>query len=238
MADERQHPGAIAADAPVVIDVRELGVRYNLRLTRKNTVRQSFTNLLKRRDDGPTSFWALREVTFHLTRGESLAVIGPNGAGKSTLLQALAGIITPSAGEIAVRGQISSLLTLGAGFDADLTGRDNILLAGAFMGMSHRETQDRLESIIAFADIGEFIDKPVKTYSSGMFVRLAFAIAIHVNPEILIVDEALALDPLPKVIWMQLGVRDDTQAARAEAAGIKVVMNRCPAIEIPRLGIS
>ena len=114
MADERQHPGAIAADAPVVIDVRELGVRYNLRLTRKNTVRQSFTNLLKRRDDGPTSFWALREVTFHLTRGESLAVIGPNGAGKSTLLQALAGIITPSAGEIAVRGQISSLLTLGA----------------------------------------------------------------------------------------------------------------------------
>jgi ABC-type polysaccharide/polyol phosphate transport system ATPase subunit len=192
MADERQHPGAIAADAPVVIDVRELGVRYNLRLTRKNTVRQSFTNLLKRRDDGPTSFWALREVTFHLTRGESLAVIGPNGAGKSTLLQALAGIITPSAGEIAVRGQISSLLTLGAGFDADLTGRDNILLAGAFMGMSHREMEGRIDSIIRFADIGQFIDAPIKTYSSGMRARLGFSIATSVDPDILLLDEVLA----------------------------------------------
>ncbi len=184
-------PRAVEAGAPAVIDVRDLGVRYSLRLTRKNTVRQSFTNLLRRRE-GPSSFWALQHVTFQLIKGESLAVIGPNGAGKSTLLQALAGIITPSEGAIDVRGQISSLLTLGAGFDAELTGRDNILLAGAFMGMSHREMARRIDSIIEFADIGQFIDAPIKTYSSGMRARLGFSIATAVDPDILLLDEVLA----------------------------------------------
>ncbi|MFM2105258.1 MAG: hypothetical protein RL338_290 [Chloroflexota bacterium] len=191
MADERLHPDAVDATAPTVIDVHGLGVRYSLRLTRRNTVRQSFANLLKPRE-GPTDFWALRDVTFRLMRGESLAVIGPNGAGKSTLLQALAGIITPSEGEIAVRGQISSLLTLGAGFDAELSGRDNIMLAGAFMGMDHREIERRIDGIIAFADIGQFIDAPIKTYSSGMRARLGFSIATSVDPDILLLDEVLA----------------------------------------------
>jgi len=184
-------PRAVEAGAPTVIDVRDLGVRYSLRLTKKNTVRQSFANLLRQRE-GPSSFWALRSVTFKLIKGESLAVIGPNGAGKSTLLQALAGIITPSEGQIDVLGQISSLLTLGAGFDADLTGRDNILLAGAFMGMGHREMERRIDSIIAFADIGQFIDAPIKTYSSGMRARLGFSIATAVDPDILLLDEVLA----------------------------------------------
>ncbi len=176
---------------PSVITVRDLGVRYSLRLTRKNTVRQTFTNLFRRKE-GPRDFWALRDVGFRMVSGESLAVIGPNGAGKSTLLQVLAGIIVPSEGSITVSGRISSLLTLGAGFDQELTGRENILLAGAFMGMAHKEIQERLEPIVAFADIGEFIDAPLKTYSSGMRARLGFAIATSVDPDVLLLDEVLA----------------------------------------------
>lgn len=173
------------------IDVADLGVRYNLRLTRRNTFRQSFTNLA-RRTRGDKDFWALRNVTFQLEHGESLAVIGPNGAGKSTLLQVLAGIITPSEGTIDVRGNVSSLLMLGAGFDQELTGRENILLAGAFMGMNHRDIGRRADGIIDFADIGQFIDAPIKTYSAGMRARLGFAIATSVDPDVLLIDEVLA----------------------------------------------
>jgi ABC-2 type transport system ATP-binding protein len=185
---------AVAADprdGQLVIDVRDLGVKYSLRFTKKTTLRQSLAQMF-RRDDRPTEFWALRDVSFRLVHGESLAVIGPNGAGKSTLLQVLAGIITPSEGDIDVRGAISSLLTLGAGFDQDLTGRDNIWLAGAFMGIPHREMARRLEGIVDFADIGVFIDAPIKTYSSGMRARLGFAIATSVDPDILLLDEVLA----------------------------------------------
>lgn len=173
------------------IDVADLGVRYNLHLTRRNTFRQTFTNLARRRG-GSKEFWALRNVTFRLDHGESLAVIGPNGAGKSTLLQVLAGIITPSEGAIDVRGNVSSLLTLGAGFDQELNGRENILLAGAFMGMSHKEMARRMDGIIEFADIGQFIDAPIKTYSAGMRARLGFAIATAVDPDVLLIDEVLA----------------------------------------------
>ena len=178
--------------APHAIDVQGLGVRYNLRLTRKNTLRTTFINAFRRRSEGERTFWALKDVSFKLVHGESLAVIGPNRAGKSTLLQALAGIITPSAGTIDVRGHVSSLLTLGAGFDQELSGRDNILLAGAFMGIEHAEMMRRLTSIIEFADIGEFIDAPIKTYSSGMRARLGFSIATSVDPDILLLDEVLA----------------------------------------------
>ena len=173
------------------IDVQNMGVRYNLRLAKKNTLRQTLASIA-RRGEGDRTFWALQNVTFRLVRGESLAVIGPNGAGKSTLLQTLAGIIMPSEGSVDVRGHISSLLQLGAGFDQDLTGRDNILLAGAFMGMDHGGMMQRLESIVAFADIGQFIDAPIKTYSSGMRARLGFAIATSVDPDILLLDEVLA----------------------------------------------
>jgi ABC-type polysaccharide/polyol phosphate transport system ATPase subunit len=185
MTDRLPAPGEPA------IEVRDLGVRYSLRFTRKTTLHRSFTNLL-RRSDGPREFWALRDVSFRLVNGESLAVIGPNGAGKSTLLQALAGIIQPSAGVIDVRGRISSLLTLGAGFDQELTGRENVLLAGAFMGIDHREMNARLDEIIEFADIGEFIDAPIKTYSTGMRARLGFSIATSTDPDILLLDEVLA----------------------------------------------
>jgi ABC-type polysaccharide/polyol phosphate transport system ATPase subunit len=125
-------------------------------------------------------------------RGESLAVIGPNGAGKSTLLQVLAGIILPSEGSVEVSGHVSSLLTLGAGFDSDLSGRDNILLAGAFMGLDDRLVRELLPSIVEYADLGQFIDAPIKTYSSGMRARLGFSIATAVDPDILLLDEVLA----------------------------------------------
>ncbi len=178
------------SSAPHAIDVVDLGVQYSLRFTRKTTFRDTFRNLTAKRD-GPTHFWALRNVTFRVEHGDCMAVIGPNGAGKSTLLQTLAGIIQPTEGSIDVRGHISSLLTLGAGFDQELSGRDNILLAGAFLGIDHHDMEGRLPGIIEFADIGRFIDAPIRTYSSGMRARLGFSIATAVNPDVLLLDEVL-----------------------------------------------
>jgi ABC-2 type transport system ATP-binding protein len=174
----------------VAIRVDNVGVRYSLRLTRKNTVKSSFVQRIRR--SGDTSFWALRGVSFTVRQGESVGVIGPNGAGKSTLLQVLAGIITPSEGDVALDGHISSLLTLGVGFDQDLSGTDNIRLAGAFMGMDHKVVEEKLPGIVAYADLGDFIDAPIKTYSSGMRARLGFSIATSVEPDILLLDEVLS----------------------------------------------
>ncbi|MFQ5427981.1 MAG: ABC transporter ATP-binding protein [Thermodesulfobacteriota bacterium] len=138
-------------------------------------------------------FWALKDISFEIKKGESVGIIGRNGSGKSTLLQLLCRIMQPTKGEIAVNGKISALLELGAGFHPEFTGRDNVFFYGAVMGISKDEMRDRLTEIAEFADIGDFIDEPVRTYSSGMFVRLAFASALHVSPDILIVDEALAV---------------------------------------------
>ncbi len=182
--------GSTPADQ-VAINVDGLGVQYNLKLTRKATVRQSLTRRVKF-EGNDTHFWALQDVSFKVVHGESLGVIGPNGAGKSTLLQVLAGIITPSAGVVEVDGHVSSLLSLGAGFDGDLSGRDNIRLAGAFMGLPHATVEERLPGMVEFADLGPFIDAPIKTYSSGMRARLGFAIATSVNPDILLLDEVLS----------------------------------------------
>jgi ABC-type polysaccharide/polyol phosphate transport system ATPase subunit len=173
------------------IDAHDLGVQYSLRFTRKTNLRDTFIGL-QRREEGPSRFWALHHVTFRVEHGEVLAVIGPNGAGKSTLLQTLAGIILPSEGVVEVRGHISALMTLGAGFDNDLTGRENVLLAGAFLGHSHQEMQALFPGILEFADLGPFIDAPLKTYSTGMRARLGFSIATAVDPDILLVDEVLA----------------------------------------------
>jgi ABC-2 type transport system ATP-binding protein len=172
------------------IEVADLGVRYSLRFSRKTTLRESIAQVVSRRQI--EEFWALRNVSFTLVQGESLGVIGPNGAGKSTLLQVLAGIITPSEGAVDVRGHVSSLLTLGAGFDQDLTGSENILLAGAFLGLDDKVVRELLPDIVTYADLGQFIDAPIKTYSSGMRARLGFAIATSVDPDILLLDEVLA----------------------------------------------
>jgi ABC-2 type transport system ATP-binding protein len=180
----------VFASEEVAIEAQNLGVKYNLRLTKKQTLKQTVVRRVRR--EGDTSFWALHEVSFTVRQGESLGVIGPNGAGKSTLLQVLAGIITPSEGDVAVDGHISSLLTLGVGFDQDLSGTDNIRLAGAFMGLDHRLVEQKLPGIVDYADLGDFIDAPLKTYSSGMRARLGFSIATSVEPDILLLDEVLA----------------------------------------------
>lgn len=138
-------------------------------------------------------FWALRNVSFEVRRGETVGIIGRNGSGKSTLLQLICGTLTPSAGEVYTQGRIAALLELGSGFNLEFSGRENVYLNGAILGLSQEEVGARFNDIAAFADIGEFIDQPVKMYSSGMFVRLAFAVNIMSNPDIMVVDEALAV---------------------------------------------
>jgi lipopolysaccharide transport system ATP-binding protein len=138
-------------------------------------------------------FWAVRDVSFTVARGTTVAIIGRNGAGKSTLLQMICGTLTPTEGKITVNGKVAALLELGAGFNPEFTGRENVYLAASLYGLSREETDARFEAITAFAGIGDYVDQPVKTYSSGMFVRLAFAVIAHVDAEVLIVDEALSV---------------------------------------------
>jgi lipopolysaccharide transport system ATP-binding protein len=140
-----------------------------------------------------TEFWALRDVSFEVQRGETFCVVGENGSGKSTLLQICAGILAPTSGAAVAHGRVAALLELGSGFNPEFSGKDNVYLNGAILGLSSKEMDRRFPDIEAFAEIGDFINQPVKTYSSGMAVRLAFAVAIHVDPEILLVDEALAV---------------------------------------------
>ncbi len=141
-------------------------------------------------------FWALRDVSFEIKRGETFCIVGQNGSGKSTLLQMVAGILQPTEGSVNVQGRVSALLELGAGFNPEFSGRDNVYLNGSILGLSTKQIDQRYKDIEEFAEIGDFIHQPVKTYSSGMVVRLAFAVAINVDPEVLLVDEALAVGDL------------------------------------------
>ena len=139
------------------------------------------------------SFTALKDISFEIKKGETVGIIGPNGSGKSTILKLIAGVMWPTSGEVQVQGKISPLIELGAGMHPELTGSENIYLNGAILGLSQKEIEKNYKSIVDFAELWEFIDQPIKHYSSGMYMRLAFAIAIHVHPEILIVDEILAV---------------------------------------------
>ena len=139
------------------------------------------------------SFTALNDISFEIKKGETVGIIGPNGSGKSTILKLIAGVMSPNKGKVTVHGNISPLIELGAGFHPELTGRENIFLNGAILGLSQKEITANLNSIIDFAELQEFIDQPVKHYSSGMYMRLAFAVAVHTHPEILLVDEILAV---------------------------------------------
>jgi ABC-type polysaccharide/polyol phosphate transport system ATPase subunit len=138
-------------------------------------------------------FWALRDVSLTLGEGETVGIIGRNGSGKSTLLQIVCGTLAPTLGTVQVEGRVAGLLELGAGFNPEFTGRENVYINASILGLSRREIDERYEEIAAFADIGDFLEQPVKTYSSGMFVRLAFAVAVHVEPRVLVIDEALSV---------------------------------------------
>jgi lipopolysaccharide transport system ATP-binding protein len=167
--------------------------KFILHHERARSFQELAVGLFRRNNRSREEFWALRDVSFAVEQGETVGIIGPNGAGKSTMLKLAARVIEPTSGRIAVRGRIGALLELGAGFHPDLTGRENIYLNGSILGLSRAEIRRRLDDIIGFAELERFIDIPVKHYSSGMFVRLGFSVAIHTDPEILLVDEVLAV---------------------------------------------
>ena len=188
-----------------VIQVENLGKRYrighrerylSLRDVITEAVKAPFRALARRgkNDQDPENFiWALKEICFEVKRGEVLGIIGRNGAGKSTLLKVLSRITEPTEGLATIQGRVASLLEVGTGFHPELTGRENIFLNGAILGMSRKEIRRKFDEIVAFSEIEKFLDTPVKRYSSGMYVRLAFAVAAHMEPEILLVDEVLAV---------------------------------------------
>ena len=189
--DTRRGVCGVRPSDDVVLTVRNIGKMYRLYDRPQDRLKHQLLGRFGR--SYGREFWALRETSFEVRRGEVLGIIGCNGSGKSTLLQILAGVLTPTTGEAHVNGRVAALLELGSGFNLEYTGRDNIFMNGAILDIPRAEMDKRFEEIVAFADIGSFIDQPVKTYSSGMFVRLAFAVTISMDADVLLIDEALAV---------------------------------------------
>lgn len=182
----------------ISIKVENLSKRYEIYDQPRDRLKQFVVPRLQRAFGQPSrqyfrEFWALKDVSFEVRRGETIGIIGRNGSGKSTLLQMICGTLNPTGGGIQTHGRIAALLELGSGFNPEFSGRENVYLNGAVLGLSREEINQRFDAIAAFADIGDFIEQPVKTYSSGMYVRLAFAVIAHVDAEILVIDEALAV---------------------------------------------
>jgi ABC-type polysaccharide/polyol phosphate transport system ATPase subunit len=171
------------------IEFRQVTKRFQIREGR--TLREFVPGLM--RGARPEPFYALRDVTFFVSRGETVGLVGRNGSGKSTALKLIAGVTAPTQGDVYVAGRVSPLIELGAGFHPDLTGRENIHLNASILGLSAREIREQFDGIVEFSELREFIEMPVKRYSSGMYVRLAFAVAVHANPEVLLVDEVLSV---------------------------------------------
>jgi lipopolysaccharide transport system ATP-binding protein len=182
----------MASSGSIAIRLSNVTQRFRLIHERPDTVRELFSKFFRHRVTYH-DFDAVKNISFEIGRGETVGIIGRNGSGKSTLLKIVAGVYRPTEGNVEVNGTVAPLIELGAGFHSDLTGRENVLLNGLLLGYSKREMQAREKNIIDFADIGDFIDSPVKQYSSGMYTRLAFAVATEVNPDILVIDEILAV---------------------------------------------
>jgi ABC-type polysaccharide/polyol phosphate transport system ATPase subunit len=182
-------------DALDVITLENVSKRYYLRSQRPQELKTAVLHLpsFLRADRSRRPFWALDDVSLAIRRGESLGVIGPNGSGKSTLLRIVADLARPTSGTVRVAGRISALLELGAGFHPQITGRKNAILNAVLLGLSRKEAEERLPEIIAFSELGDFIDQPMRMYSSGMYIRLGFAVAVHVKADVLLVDEVLAV---------------------------------------------
>lgn len=177
------------------IRFKEVSKRFRLATDQPQSILETVISLVTRRNRRKSSreLWALKEVNFDINRGETIGFVGTNGSGKSTMLKLAAKIISPSEGEIEVNGRVSALLELGAGFHSDLTGRENVYLSASLMGLKQEETEACFDDVLAFSELGDFIDVPVKHYSSGMYMRLAFSLAIHVSPDILFIDEILTV---------------------------------------------
>lgn len=182
--------GPAAPDGGAVISASHVGKSFATYERRATSLKE---RLVRRRSVRRSHFHALDDVNLEVRRGETVGLIGPNGSGKSTLLKVLAGILRPSTGEVAVHGRVASLLELGAGFNGELSGRDNIYLNASLLGLTRRETDRIFDDIVEFSEVGRFIDNAVKHYSSGMYVRLGFSVAVHVDPDVLLVDEVLAV---------------------------------------------
>ncbi|WP_424439717.1 ABC transporter ATP-binding protein [Microbacterium sp.] len=189
------HPATLPSDSastrPTVARVENVSKRFTIR--KDSSIKERIVTLGRAGRRHKKDFWALRDVSLDIYAGETIGLIGHNGSGKSTLLKMIGGIIEPTSGTVVERGRLAALLELGAGFHPDLTGRENIFLNASVLGLSREETEAQFDDIVAFASIGDFIDTQVKFYSSGMYVRLAFAVAVHTDPDVLLVDEVLAV---------------------------------------------
>lgn len=176
-----------------VVRFDNVSKRFTLRRERRRSFQETVLGFLQGRDNSREELWALKDASFAVERGKTLGIIGPNGSGKSTVLKLITRILEPTSGQVVVQGRVSALIELGAGFHPDLTGRENVYLNGSLLGFSRKEMEAKFDSIVEFSELEKFIDVPIKHYSSGMHMRLGFAVAIHVDPDVLLIDEILAV---------------------------------------------